>query len=101
MPFAGNIPDDLKIEANANFDRVGAHCFKKSIVKSRAPSNPSPALGKSQTGQYDGVKVLNRAFRIRLANSESSRVKLLEAGNREKKQSFAVTAWIGDQSILH
>lgn len=84
MLFTRNICDDLKIEANANFDCASTRRFKKSIVKPRSLADANSGLGEGQTREDDGIELLNNSFRIRLANSESSRVKLPLAGNREK-----------------
>jgi hypothetical protein len=84
MLFARNIRDQLKIEADADFDCARTGRFKKSIIKSGSLPHANSGSGECQTREDYGIEVVNNAFWIRLANSESSRVELLQPGNCEK-----------------
>jgi hypothetical protein len=99
--FAGNGFDDLKIEADTNFDCVGTCDLKKSIVKPGSLSHTNSGLGERQTRKDDCIKALNGSYRVGLANAEFSRMKLLQAANREKEQSATITPWICEDSILY
>jgi hypothetical protein len=58
MFFARDIRDNLKIEADTNFDCVSMRRLKKSIVKPSSLSHANPCLGERQTGEDDSVEVL-------------------------------------------
>ena len=59
MFFAGDIREDLKIEADPNFDCVSVSRLKKAIVEPGSLSHTNPCPGEGQTRKDDGVEVLH------------------------------------------
>src|SRR6516165_5111048 len=58
MFFAGDVQDDLKIEADTDFDCFSRGFLEKSIVKPSSLSHANTGLGERQTWENNSVEAL-------------------------------------------
>ncbi len=78
VTFDRDLKEELKGEADTDFDRGSGDRGKKSVVKPSASTEAVPVGRKGQPGNNNEIQTSRTSFSDRLANAQSPRTKIRE-----------------------